>query len=653
MEKGISYLNRNFNDYKDALIEYSKRYYPDLNNSYDDASVGTWMIDLVADVADNLSYHIDRVYQETNIDSAQEKASLYALARNNGIKIPGPKGSMAEVRISFVLPVDNDSPDYDYAPIVKRGTKFSSTSQTFELLNDVDFKSQFDENGNSDRTITPNLDTNGITTGYTVSKLAVVCAGETRIYRYTVYPSDVKPFMEILIPVEGIMNIESILCVTGSDNEAKTPSYGDFYTDNCNNQNNQYQRYYEVDNLAQSWAWTDLENNGKPVVYQYGYNVNGKEVVTQYITRGQWLPIKYKFITEYTDKGYLKVIFGSGNDEYDEFDDRVSPAEFSEWQMTRILNNNNMGVLPKENSTLFILYRVGGGKTSNVAKGAINKVSVLNAEFRSNNNNNTIANEVYRSMTVENTTPSVSGKDMPSENELKYLIKYNKGSQERCVTVKDYIDRILRLPPKYGTPFRVGVMEENNKIMVYLLGINNNGKLENMLPVTLINNIEDYLSGYRMINDYVEIKSGKIINISIDLDVTIDKNYEKSDVVRNIITVLKNYFDINKHFMGDDFYISDTEKEISKIDGVINIIGLRVYNEHNGSTYSSNQINQEVLPIETEGENRYLGNNASSAHDYVDLIDLEATDGIIYTDGDSMLEIKYPETDIRIRIKEK
>ena len=80
MEKGISYLNRNFEDYKEALIEFSKKYYPDLATHYDDASVAAWQLDLAADVADNLSYHIDRVYQETNIDTAQERGSLFAIA---------------------------------------------------------------------------------------------------------------------------------------------------------------------------------------------------------------------------------------------------------------------------------------------------------------------------------------------------------------------------------------------------------------------------------------------------------------------------------------------------------------------------------------------------------------------------------------------
>lgn len=649
MEKGISYLNRTFEDYKDALIEFSKKYYPDLATSYDDASVAAWQIDVAADVADNLSYHIDRVFQETNIESAQERASLYSIARNNGVKIPGPKGAMAEMRITFVLPVagDNgDEPDYSVAPIVKRGTKFASSSQFFELLTDVDFKSQFNEEGVSDRTIVPTVNSNGIITGYTVSKLAVVSAGETRVYRQVVHQSDIEPFMEIIMPIEGIMNVESILVVDGVSGDMMPPSYGEFYSDGCSGTSGVSKtRFYEVDSLAQNWAWLDVENNGKPVRYKYGYDANGvaSSNITYCITRGEWRPVQNKFITEYTDNGYLKIIFGPGVGNVLGLQGSTM-HDFSKWQMSRILNNHNLGKLPNPESTIFILYRIGGGKTSNVAKGAINKVAVLNAEFRGDQET---ASKVYKSLKVENTTPSVSGKDMPSERELKYLIKYNRASQERCVTVKDYIDRILRLPPKYGTPFRVGVMEENNKIKVYLLGLDYQGKLDDSLPTALVKNIEDYLAGYRMINDYVEIKCGKIINLSFDVNVIVDKNYNKSDIISDIIHKISDYMDINKMFMGEEIYVSDIEKEISKIDGVINLISLNVYNEH-GSGYSSTQIEQEIISSNNLDENNpYLGGGDA------DLIDLEATDGIIYSDGDCMMEVKYPEVDIRVRIKEK
>ena len=207
----------------------------------------------------------------------------------------------------------------------------------------------------------------------------------------------------------------------------------------------------------------------------------------------------------------------------------------------------------------------------------------------------------------------------------------------------------MLLPPKYGTPFRVGVTEENNKIMIYLLGINDLGKLDTSLPVTLIKNIEDYLSGYRCVNDFVEIKAGRIINLSFDVNVIMDKNYSKSDVVTSIINTVESYMDVNKHLMGEEIFIGDLEKEISKIDGVINLIDLVVSNE-TGKTYSQSQVQQETLAGESI-DKEYIDSYSISSDR--DIIDLDATDGILYNDGDTMMEIKYPEQDIRVRIKER
>lgn len=618
MEKKISYLNRTFADYKEALIEMSERYYSDMSTSFRDSSVGEWIIDMLADVSDNLSYHIDRVFQETNINSANERASLYAIARNNGVKIPGPKGAMAEVRISTVL----ENKDCSDGPIIKRGTKFSSGNQQFELLDDVDFSKQFDNDGNSDMTIVPRMTSNGIINGYTVSKLAVVVAGETRIYSKTLQASDVKPFMEILIPVENVMNIESILVTEG--NGSSLPTYGAFYGTGCTNTEESIIRYYEVDNLAQTKCWLDADgaasvNSGSTEGEPY-----------YYITKGEWKPIKHKFITEYTDKGYLKVIFGCGNG--DETINLNDVSSINQWKMSRILNNSNLGILPKPGTTVHILYRVGGGVASNVAKGAINRISHLNINFKEESNVSTITSQ----MKVENTTPSFSGKDMPSEQELKYYIKYHKAAQERCVTIKDYIDRLLLLPPKYGTPFRVGVAEENNKIVIYLLGIDDKGKLTSKVPSLLVTNIKNYLNEYRVIGDYVEVKSGKIINLGFNVDVIVDKNYNKFDVSKALIKTIEDYMDINKHIMGEEIFVGDLQKELGKVDGVKNIISLKVKNIH-GKGYSDEKISQET---------NYIDANT-------DEIDLDASDWVLYNDGDSMMEIKNPSEDIILQIKER
>ena len=148
-----------------------------------------------------------------------------------------------------------------------------------------------------------------------------------------------------------------------------------------------------------------------------------------------------------------------------------------------------------------------------------------------------------------------------------------------------------------------------------------------------------------MINDFVEIKPGRIINLSVEVDVHVDKNYNMSDVVSLIIGKVRDYFDINKRNMGDDLYTGDLKKEISKLDGVANLIDLRVYNETSDG-YSSTQTNQELY---IAGDcNRQQDEKVPGRY----RIDLEASDGIIYSDGDTMLEIKYPEKDIRVFPKE-
>jgi hypothetical protein len=79
------------------------------------------------------------------------------------------------------------------------------------------------------------------------------------------------------------------------------------------------------------------------------------------------------------------------------------------------------------------------------------------------------------------------------------------------------------------------------------------------------------------------------------------------------------------------------------------LIKLRIYNEH-GPDYSNTRISQEIMTeddIDTSDDTTFIGDADT------DLIDIDATDGILYNDGDTMMEIKYPENDIRVRIKER
>ena len=83
--KKINYLARSYDDIKSELIKFSKEYYPELSDHYNDASVGSWFLDLVSAIGDNLSYHTDRMYQENNIDSANLKSSVLNAAISSHI----------------------------------------------------------------------------------------------------------------------------------------------------------------------------------------------------------------------------------------------------------------------------------------------------------------------------------------------------------------------------------------------------------------------------------------------------------------------------------------------------------------------------------------------------------------------------------------
>ena len=103
---------------------------------------------------------------------------------------------------------------------------------------------------------------------------------------------------------------------------------------------------------------------------------------------------------------------------------------------------------------------------------------------------------------------------------------------------------------KFGVPFRTGVFEEQNKIKVYIMGLDGDGKLNNSSTITLKNNIATYLSDYRMLNDYIEISNGKIINLSFQVDLFIDKKYPQSQIISQVISSITTYMDINKFDMG-------------------------------------------------------------------------------------------------------
>ena len=665
MEKKINYLSRDFEGIKDELIKFSNKYYPELADDFNDSSVGAWFIDLVSAIGDDISYHTDRIFQETDINSANSRGSVLNMARTNGLKIPGRKSSICEVELSCVLPTDATDiaqPDWNYAPIMQRTSIVSSGNYNYQLTEDVNFAEQFNSDGYSNRKIVPSRDGNGNITGYTISKSTIVINGSSKVYRKVISSSDLKPFMEIVLPEDNVMEVESIIFKETSD-YSSSPSIYEYFIDaeeyRISSDAVMTYRFFECDSLADQWRFgteaniddyviNDMYNPHKYEDYTEGGSGDTATTRTTRYYVGKWKPLTQKFITEYTDNGYTKIIFGAGNT-YEQLPS--GQTTYADYIMSKQVNNDMLGILPKEGWTMYVLYRVGGGTSTNLGPGAINTITLANIDWggKVSETNGTERGKVISSFKVTNLSTALAGKDEPSTEEIKYLMKYNTASQNRAVTVTDYKVKLGQMPSKYGAPFRSCVLETNNKIEMDFLGLNSDGQLDSALPQTLVENVIKYMSHYKQINDYIEIKSGRIYNIGIGVDLFIDKNYNVGNVITNVINKITAYFDVNNHVMGEDIFVGDLEKEITLEDGVLNLISLKIYKIWNGG-YSPDKC---PLPTKVEGSGcDSVGDSVFSIQDAsVEEIDLDATDKTLYSDYNSMFEIKQPSVDISCRVK--
>ena len=602
---GINYTSRNFADIRSQLIDMARQYYPDIFNDYNDASVGMMILELNAAVGDMLSVNTDRMFQETQIDYAKERKSVMSMARTFGLKIPGKRPSVTIVDFSVTVPVFGDTFDISYAPLIKAGTQVSGAGKVFETTDDIDFSSPFTTGGIPNRLIIPNFNSNNILINYTLTKREMVTNGFTKVFKRIISNNDVVPFLEVVLPDDNIIAVDSVITLNGT-NFTTIPTLDEFY--NLDN------RWFEMDALAEDKVFiadnTKISDNAG-------------------VRPGKWLAVTRKFITEYTDLGFTKLTFGGGTQDTSslcEFDTNSALVN----QIGNFINNMSLGVTPTANTTMFIKYRVGGGADTNVGPNVINGLGIVNMTV--NGPINTINNAVKTSLRVNNLFPALGGREVPSVEEIRNLVKYNFSAQNRAVTIKDYTSRIALMPGKFGVPYRCGVFEEQNKIKVYVLGLDSDSKLSNTSTSALMDNISTYLADYRMLNDYIQVTNGRIINLSFEIDLYVDKNVPQSQVISNVISDVQKFMDINKYGMGDNIYLSPLIETINSVGGVMNVLDVRVFNKVGGGKYSINEISQPYL---------------NSVTRQIDL----SSDYMLFGDPTSMFEVKYPTTDILVRVK--
>lgn len=602
-QRRISYADRDFEALRQDLINYTQEYYPELIDNFNDASVYSVFLDLNAAIGDNLHYHMDRSIQETVLQYAQQRSSIFNIARTYGLKIPGNRPSVSLCDFAITVPAFGDQEDTRYLGILRAGSQVVGAGQTFENVYDIDFSSQYNSEGFPNQTKIPNFDSNGKLLNYTITKREVVVNGITKVFKKIITPADVKPFFEFFLPEKNIIGVTSVIQKDGTSYQS-VPTSSEFLSSP--------DRWFEVDSLAESSVF--IEDPTKPA------DRPGIKV-------GRYIETELRFITEYTPEGFLRVQFGNATVTADEqlaqFSRVGVPLRVQDYQ-----NNIGLGKTVKANTTLFVQYRIGGGTVSNIGVNSINQVGTVN--FFVNGPSANINQQVVNSLRVNNVTAAIGGANQPNIEEVRNMVTFNFASQNRAVTVNDYYALIRKMPGKFGAPAKVAITEEDNKININIVSYDSTGSLTQSISNTLKTNLANYLSNYRMINDYISINVAQVVDLEFDISVVIDGAQNQGEVITRVIDKVQTIMSPVFREMGGNVYISELRSQVQDVPGVISITDLKVYNKVGGQ-YSSSETSQ-----------RY----ANSATKEILLID-----DTVFAEPSQIYQVRFPNKDIKVRVK--
>jgi hypothetical protein len=599
----ISYTERDFEGLRQDLINYTQQYYPDTIDNFNDASVYSVFLDLNAAIGDNLHYHIDRSIQETVLQYAQQRSSIYNIARTYGLKIPGNRPSVALADLSITVPAFGDKEDTRYLGILRAGSQFLGAGQVFENVYDIDFSSQYNNQGFPNQTKIPNFDSNNRLINYTITKREVVVNGVTKIFKKVINPSDVRPFYEFFLPDRNVLSVTAVIQKDGTTYQT-TPTYQEFL--------NPLNRWYEVDALAEDTIF--IEDPTKPS------DRPGIKV-------GRYIKTDTRFITEFTPEGFLKLTFGNGTttpeQQLNQFARTGVPLRIQDYQ-----NNIGLGTTVKPNTTLFVQYRIGGGLASNVGVNVINQVGTIN--FFVNGPSENINQTVIGSLQVNNVTAAIGGANQPTIEEARQMVSFNFSAQKRAVTINDYKSLIETMPGKFGAPAKVSITEQNNKILIQILSYDTNGSLTANVSNTLAQNIATYLSNYRMINDYIQVEAAQVIDLEFEYSIVFDSTQNQGQVITQVIDQTQTFMSPQLRDLGENVNISNLRRIIQDIPGVVSVADLKVFNKVGGQ-YSSSETSQ-----------RYSNDVTKQ---------IQLIDETIYAQPNQIYQVRFPNKDIKVRIK--
>ena len=657
--RDIKYLNKDFSQFRDNLIDYAKTYFPQTYSDFNEASPGMMFIEMASYLGDVLSYYTDDSLKESLMLYSEDKQNVVALAEYLGYKPKVTSASIVKIAVYQTVPAigvgEDIRPDLEYCLRIKEGmVVLSSISGTrFRTTELLDFSVE------EDREISIYQSNEGTPTAYLLKKYINAQSAELKTIEYD-FGTTPTQFSKINIGDNNVIDIYDVRDSNGN-------------------------KWYEVPYLAQELVYVDYANsvqNDKDLA-QF------KESVPNVL---KVLKTSRRFTTKVNPNNTTTLVFGAGNSTSS--DEQLVPTfknvglglnssidkMGASFDPSNFLKTKSYGQAPK--GVFTVSYLVGGGVKSNCGVGELNNIETISFDEDGTSftpEERRLYNISKTSVACDNEEPGTGGRGADTIEEIRENSLANFGSQNRAVTRKDYQVRALSLPAKYGgiakaycapdgeldnnspasilsnpnsleeftglvqslggsnktedeiktevTKFLGGKKgnstEKNNPfaINLYILGYDNNKSLST-LNQAVKENLKTYISEYRMLTDGVNLIDGYVINIGVDFEIRVYGGYNKREVLLKVQQALATYFNIDNWTFNMAINISEIELLIAGVEGVQSVPKCEIVNKCLGS-YSSHSYN---ISDATKGK-------------------------MVYPSLDpSVFEVKFPNKDIKGRV---
>ena len=668
--KDIKYLNKDFVDFRTNLIEFAKTYFPTTYNDFNESSPGMMFIEMASYIGDVLGYYIDDTLKESLITTAEDRENIFELAKMMGYKAKATTPATTKLSVFQLVPsrrLTNPissgdlafEPDTDYYLRVKEGMELDADGVQFRTTELVDFA---DADEREISVYERDASTNN-PKFYLVKKYVDVISATEKQIEIT-FGTTQEEYARIDIPDNNVISIYDVR--DGNNNKYyQVPYLGQemVYVEYSNTES-QDKDLSQFKNTVPSILkliktprrFKAVSNSNGTTTIEFGSGDAGKN-------------------DELLIPTFKNVGLGLPNS-IDKLGESFDPSNF--------LLTKSYGQSPK-NTTMTVKYLVGGGVESNVGQNKIQRITKVEFDedlsaFDDGARN--LYSTVKNSLAVDNDQPATGGRGAETLEEIRQNAIANFGSQNRAVTSKDYQVRALSMPPKFGnitkafctadgnlddnspgsilasptalnefsklvqdlqadgkntdkqikeqvskflSNKKTNTKEKNNPFAVnlYVLGYDSNKKLTS-LNRAVKENAKTYLNEFRMLTDGVNMIDGFIINVGLDFEIRVYRDYNKREVLTNCINALKEYFEIDKWTFNMPINIGEVEMLIGNIEGVQSV-------------------------VKTEFKNLCGGTSGYSPNSY-DVVGATKNKQIYPSLDPSIFEFKFPDKDIRGRV---